>query len=216
MRDMSIETASSTTPRSTTPRSPTTSAARSRLVGYARVSSNGQELRLQLDALAQAGCAKSDIFTDKVSGAKSARPGLDRCLQQLKAGDVLVVWRLDRLGRSMRHLIDLVEELRQRGVGFKSLSDGVIDTTSASGELIFHIFTALAQFERRLIQERTNAGLAAARARGRKGGRKPIPSSDPRVQMAKKMHSDRSMPVMDICKTLRISRPTLYRYLVMK
>jgi DNA invertase Pin-like site-specific DNA recombinase len=186
------------------------------LVGYARVSSNGQELKLQLDALAKAGCAKPDIYTDKVCGAKAERPGLDRCLEQLKAGDVLVVWRLDRLGRSMRHLIDLVDQLRQRGVGFKSLCDGVIDTTTASGELVFHIFTALAQFERKLIQERTNAGLAAARARGRKGGRKPMPLDDPRVRMAKKMHSDRSMPVMDICRTLRISRPTLYRYLALK
>jgi DNA invertase Pin-like site-specific DNA recombinase len=185
----------------------------SRLIGYARVSSNGQELKLQLDALTQAGCAKADIFTDKVSGAKSARPGLDRCLGQLKPGDVLVVWRLDRLGRSMRHLIDLVEELRERGVGFKSLCDGVIDTTTASGELVFHIFTALAQFERRLIQERTNAGLAAARARGRKGGRKPMPVDDPRVQMAKKLHADKSLSAPDICRTLRISRPTLYRYL---
>ena len=173
-------------------------------------------MKLQLDALGQAGCAKADIFTDKVSGAKSDRPGLDRCLGQLKQGNVLVVWRLDRLGRSMRHLIDLVQELRQRGVGFKSLCDGVIDTTTASGELIFHIFTALAQFEPRLIQERTNAGLAAARARGRMGGRKPMPVDDPRVQMAKKMHNDRTMPVVDICKTLRISRPTLYRYLAMR
>lgn len=131
----------------------------SRLVGYARVSSNGQELKLQLDALAQAGCAKDHIFTDKVSGAKSARPGLDRRLGQLKAGDVLVVWRLNRVGPSMRHLIGLVAHLRQRGVGFKSLCDVVIDTTTASGELVLHIFTALAQFERRLIQERTNAGL---------------------------------------------------------
>lgn len=188
----------------------------SRLVGYARVSSNGQELKLQLDALLQAGCARADTYTDKVSGAKSARPGLDRCLQQLKAGDVLVVWRLDRLGRSMRHLIDLVGQLRQRDVGFKSLWDGVIDTTTASGELVFHIFTALAQFERRLIQERTNAGLAAARARGRKGGRRPIRLDDPRVQTAKKLHSDRNIAVQDICKTLRISRPTLYRYAAMK
>jgi len=193
-----------------------TKSSSSRLVGYARVSSNAQELKLQLDALTQTGCAKADIFTDKVSGAKSARPGLDRCLGQLKQGDVLIVWRLDRLGRSMRHLIDLVGELRQRGVGFKSLCDGVIDTTTALGELVFHIFTALAQFERRLIQERTNAGLAAARARGRIGGRPPMPVNDPRVQAAKKMHSDRSMPVLDICKTLRISRPTLYRYLGMK
>ena len=188
----------------------------SRLVGYARVSSNGQELRLQLDALQEAGCAKNYIFTDKVSGAKSARPGLDRCLQQLRQGDVLVVWRLDRLGRSIRHLIDLVEELRHRGIGFKSICDCVIDTTSASGELIFHIFTALAQFERRLIQERTNAGLAAARARGRLGGRKPIRASDPRVQMAKKMHGDKSIAVGDICQTLKISRPTLYWWLSLK
>lgn len=183
-----------------------------RLVGYARVSSNGQELQLQLDALQKAGCAKKDICTDKVSGSRTARPGLDRCLEQLRQGDVLVVWRLDRLGRSMRHLIDLVKELRDRGVGFKSLSESV-DTTTANGKLIFHIFTALAEFERDLIRERTRAGLAAARARGRKGGRKPIPSSDPRVQMAKKMHGDKSMPVVDICRTLRISRPTLYRYL---
>ena len=188
----------------------------SRLVGYARVSSNGQELKLQLDALAKAGCVKANIFTDKVSGAKSARPGLDRCLGQLRRGDVLVVWRLDRLGRSMRHLLDLVEELRQCGVGFKSLCDGVIDTTTASGELVFHIFTALAQFERRLIQERTSAGLAAARARGRKGGRKPVPVNDPRVQIAKKMHADKSVSVANICRTLRISRPTLYRWLSMK
>jgi len=205
MRDMSINSRSSSTPRSPS----------LRLVGYARVSSNAQELQLQLDALQKAGCTKGDIFTDKVSGAKSERPGLDRCLQQLKAGDVLVVWRLDRLGRSMRHLIDLVEELRQRGIGFRSLSESV-DTTSANGKLTFHIFTALAEFERDLIRERTKAGLAAARARDRNGGRKPIPASDPRVQMAKKMHGDRTIPVMDICQTLRISRPTLYRYVSLK
>lgn len=139
----------------------------SRLVGYARVSSNGQELQLQLDALKKAGVAKSDVFTDKVSGAKAARPGLEKCLQQLKPGDTLLVWRLDRLGRSIRHLIDLVEDLHQRGVKFKSICDGAIDTTSASGELIFHVFSALAQFERRLIQERTNAGLKAQNSRSR-------------------------------------------------
>ncbi len=186
-----------------------------RLIGYARVSTNGQELQLQLDALLKAGCAKKGIFTDKVSGSKSARPGLDECLAQLTAGDTLVVWRLDRLGRSVRHLLDVVEDLRQRGVGFKSLCDGAIDTTTASGKLIFHIFTALAEFERSLIQERTNAGLAVARARGRLGGRKPISVADPRVQTAKRMHGDKSLSVPDICKTLRISRPTLYRYLAM-
>jgi DNA invertase Pin-like site-specific DNA recombinase len=186
-----------------------------RLIGYARVSTNGQELKLQLDALAQAGCPKKLVFVDKVSGAKSARPGLDDCLRELKEGDTLIVWRLDRLGRSMRHLIDLVEQLRQRKVGFKSICDGAIDTTTASGELIFHIFTALAQFERKLIQERTRAGLNAARARGRLGGRKPMPVDDPRVQTAKKMHADRGISVPDICKTLRISRATFYRYLAM-
>ena len=187
-----------------------------RLLGYARVSTNGQELQLQTDALVKAGVPKKLIFVDKVSGAKAARPGLDECLNQLREGDTLIVWRLDRLGRSVRHLIDLVEELRQRKVGFKSICDGAIDTTTASGELIFHIFTALAQFERRLVQERTRAGLTAARARGRLGGRRPIPVADPRVQTAKKMHADKSMPVADICKTLRISRPTLYRYLAME
>ena len=136
--------------------------------------------------------------------------------RQLRQGDVLVVWRLDRLGRSMRHLIDLVEDLCQRGVGFKSLCDGVIDTTTASGELIFNVFACLAQFERRLIQERTRAGLSAARARGRLGGRRPIPVDDSRIQMAKKMHADKSIAVADICQTLRISRPTLYRYLARK
>ena len=187
-----------------------------RLVGYARVSTGGQELQLQLDALKKAGVAKSNYFTDKASGAKAARPGLDKCLQLLKPGDTLLVWRLDRLGRSVRHLIDLVEQLRQRKVGFKSLCDGAIDTTTASGELIFHIFTSLAQFERRLIQERTNAGLSAARARGRLGGRPPMSANDPRIQTAKTLHADRSMAVRDICKTLQISRPTLYRWLSMK
>ena len=140
-----------------------------RLIGYARVSTNGQELQLQNDALLKAGVPQKLIFVDKVSGAKAARPGLDECLRQLREGDTLLVWRLDRLGRSVRHLIDLVENLRQRKVGFKSICDGAVDTTTASGELIFHVFSALAQFERRLIQERTNAGLKAARARGRLG-----------------------------------------------
>lgn len=189
---------------------------KNRLVGYARVSTNGQELRLQHDALLKAGITKKLIFVDKITGTKSARPGLDDCLRELKEGDTLVVWRLDRLGRSVRHLIDLVEQLHQRGVGFKSICDGAIDTTTASGELIFHIFTALAQFEHKLTQERTRAGLEAARARGRLGGRKPMPVNDPRVQTAKKMHSDKSISVADICKTLRISRATLYRYLAMK
>ena len=184
-----------------------------RLLGYARVSKDRQELQLQTDALLKAGVMKKLIFVDKVGGAKAARLGLDECLGQLREGDTLVVWRLDRLGRSVRHLLDVVEDLRQRGGGFKSLCDGAIDTTTASGKLIFHIFTALAEFERSLIQERTNAGLAAARARGRLGGRKPISPDDPRVQTARTHHVDKKMPVGDICKTLRVSRATIYRYL---
>lgn len=127
-----------------------------------------------------------------------------------------MVWRLDRLGRSLLHLIQLVNDLKERGVGFKSLCDGAIDTTTASGELIFHIFTALAHFERRLIQERTKAGLTAARAWGRLGGRKPIDPASPKVQTAKIMYLNRNMPVQDICKTLGISRPTFYRYVSLK
>jgi len=185
------------------------------MIGYARVSKAAQDLNLQLDALRQQGCQRDDIFVDKIGGAKTERPGLDACLATLERGDVLLVWRLDRLGRSMPHLVALVEELRQRGIGFRSVCDGVIDTTTASGELVFNIFSALAQFERRLIQERTRAGLTAARARGRMGGRKPIDPQTPRVQMTKTMYKDKRMGVRDICTTLKISRSTMYRYLAM-
>ena len=184
-----------------------------RLIGYARVSTNEQNLDLQINSLREIGCDERHIFSDKVSGSKSQRPGLDRCLQNLVKGDTLIVWRLDRLGRSMAHLIQLVENLRQQGIGFKSICDGAIDTTTASGELIFNIFSSLAQFERRLIQERTRAGLTAAKARGKQGGRQSIPADDPKVRMAKRMHEDKSVKIEDICKTLRISKATLYRYL---
>ena len=186
-----------------------------RCVGYARVSKEEQNLQLQVDALIKIGCQKNCIFTDKISGAKDNRPGLDSCLKNLAKGDTLVVWRLDRLGRSMSHLVNLIETLRQQGVSFKSICDGAIDTTTASGELIFNIFSSLSQFERRLTQERTKAGLFAARARGCVGGRKPLPSSAPKVITAKKMHADKTIKIEDICKTLRISRATLYRYLSM-
>jgi DNA invertase Pin-like site-specific DNA recombinase len=186
-----------------------------KLVGYARVSTSEQEVELQLDALRQAGCANEHIFIDKASGARSERPGLDACLRLLKPGDTLLVWRLDRLGRSMPHLVMLIEELLGKGIGFRSLCDGVIDTTTASGELIFNLFSALAQFERRLIQERTKAGLSAARARGRKGGRKPLSSDDPRVQMAKRMYHNHAMSINRICRTLKISRATFYRYIAL-
>ena len=184
-----------------------------RWIGYARVSQEEQDLELQLTALKDAGCLEDLIFSDKASGSKTARPGLDQCLKELKSGDTLIVWRLDRLGRSMPHLVKLIEDLRRKGVSFKSLCDGIIDTTTASGELIFNIFSSLAQFERRLIRERTRAGLSAARSRGKSGGRHPILPDDPKVKMAIRMHEDKSIKIEEICKTLRISRPTLYRYL---
>ncbi len=185
----------------------------SKIVGYARVSTKDQDLNLQIDALLKYGCKKSNIYTDIISGARAKRSGLDKCLSILTKGDTLLVWRLDRLGRSMPHLVSLIDELGQKGIFFKSVSDGAIDTTTASGELVFNIFSSLAQFERKLIQERTKAGLSAARARGKFGGRKKIESTDPRVIMAKNMHKDHTMPIDDICKTLKISRPTFYRFL---
>lgn len=185
-----------------------------RLVGYARVSTQDQDLALQIDALIRCGVAKELIFTDKASGAKHQRPGLDTCLDELQGGDILLVWRLDRLGRSMRHLVTLIDQLRDRNIGFRSVCDGAIDTTTPSGELIFHVFSALAQFERRLIQERTNAGLAAARLRGRKGGRPPIKPNDRRIVLATKLFQDKSIGLDDICATLKISKSTLYRYVV--
>jgi len=184
-----------------------------RLIGYARVSTPEQSLDLQLDELKAAGCKK--IFSDKISGVRAVRPGLDQCLETMKEGDTLIVWRLDRLGRSMPHLVSVVTELRERNIAFKSLKDGVIDTTTASGELIFNIFAALAQFDRELIRERTRAGLKAARARGKSGGRKPVSKDDPRVMAAKKMHADLSISISMICETLKISKATLYRYIKM-
>jgi len=185
-----------------------------KLIGYARVSTGEQDMALQIDALKEIGCEETDIFMDNASGIRSDRPGLDACIEILKPGDTLVVWRLDRLGRSMPHLISLVAEMLRNKIGFRSVCDGAIDTTTASGELMFNIFSSLAQFERRLIQERTRAGLSAARARGRKGGRKPIGPEDPRVKTAKRMHKDHGMKINQICEMLSISRPTFYRYLV--
>ena len=187
----------------------------SRLIGYARDSTSDQELSLQIDALLQHGVKKEHLFCDKISGAKEERPGLTACNDVLSRGDTLIVWRLDRLGRSMRHLVNMIEDLKERGIGFRSISDGMIDTTSASGELVLNIFSALAQFERRLIQERTNAGLAAARARGRVGGRPSMDHNHPKIKLANKLFCDRSILLDDICDTLKISRSTLYRYVTM-
>ena len=177
------------------------------LIGYARVSTDEQNLDLQRDALHKSGCEQ--IYTDQVSGTKARRPGLEQALSHLRSGDTLVVWRLDRLGRSLRHLIDTVNELQEDGVGFKSLTES-IDTTSSGGKLVFHIFGALAEFEREIIKERTLAGLQAARARGRRGGPKRKLTNE-QVQMAQTLYSTQ-MPVKEICKSLGISRATFYRY----
>ena len=178
------------------------------LIGYARVSTHDQTLALQKDALEKAGCDR--IFTDTVSGTKVERKGLSEALSHLRSGDALVVWRLDRLGRSLRHLIDTITELHERGVGFKSLQEN-IDTTTSGGKLVFHIFGALAEFEREIIRERTQAGLASARSRGKVGGR-PKALTAKEVQMLRNMAADTSLTVSDICKTLSIGRTTFHRY----
>jgi DNA invertase Pin-like site-specific DNA recombinase len=180
------------------------------LIGYARVSTTEQHLHLQQDALSAAGCLK--IFTDTISGAKAERKGLTEALDYVRGGDTLVVWRLDRLGRSLKDLIERITELHNRNIGFKSLTEN-IDTTTSGGKLIFHIFGALAEFERDIIKERTNAGLTAARARGRQGGRPRSSLSDARkLQMAKQMYENKNLPVKDICKALGIPRSTFYKY----
>jgi DNA invertase Pin-like site-specific DNA recombinase len=182
------------------------------LIGYARVSSNEQILDLQLDALKAAGCDPANIFTDKRTGKDIDRQGLQGALSHLRAGDTLVVWRLDRLGRTLKQLIELINDLNSRGVGFNSLTEN-IDTTTSGGKLIFHIFGALAEFEREIIRERTKAGLQAARARGRLGGRPKLQVLDPKkVALARKLYDDVHMPVKEICDTLHIGRTTLYRY----
>ena len=180
------------------------------------MSTGSQDLDLQLDALEKYGVERKLIFTDKASGASHDRAGLDACFRQLRSGDVLLVWRLDRLGRSVRHLVTLIDQLKELGVGFRSVCDGAIDTTTPSGELIFHVFSALAQFERRLIQERTKAGIAAAQARGRKGGRPPMNGNEPKVVLAKKLYRDKTISLDDICATLKMSKSTLYRYIAMR
>ncbi len=178
------------------------------LIGYARVSTQDQTLNLQKDALEKIGCTR--IFTDTISGAATERKGLEEALAFAREGDALVVWKLDRLGRSLKHLIEMVSALNNRGIGLKSLTEN-IDSTTSGGKLIFHIFGALAEFERDMIRERTQAGLNAARARGRLGGR-PKALDDKRAEIARQLYRDKTNAIGDVCKTLNISRATLYRY----
>lgn len=182
------------------------------IVGYRRVSTDAQNLFLQEDALQKAGCER--IFEDVASGTIDNRPGLSQAISFLKSGDVLVVWRLDRLGRSLRHLIEVINLLTNGGIGFRTLVEG-IDTTTSQGRLTLHIFAALAEFERELIRDRTTAGLAAARARGRIGGRKHK-LTDQQLQRASQLFTDRTLSVEEIAKSLGISRATIYRNLKIK
>ena len=177
-------------------------------IGYARVSTTDQSLDLQTDALHAAGCAR--VFTDTVSGAKVDRPGLAAALSTCRAGDTLVVWRLDRLGRSLPHLVETVRDLDARTVGFTSLQEN-IDTTTSGGSLVFHSFASLAEFERDLIRERTTAGLSAARARGRKGGR-PKGVDQKKQKAALALKRDLRHSVHDICEIVGISRNTYHKY----
>ena len=179
------------------------------LIGHARVSTDDQNLDLQRDALRAAGCEK--VYEDRISGAKAERPGLALALEVARVGDTLIVWRLDRLGRSLHDLILLARKLEEAGVGLMSVQEK-IDTSSSGGRLIFHMFGALAEFERNLVRERTQAGLTAARARGRKGGRPKL--LDPaKRQLAVRLYAEKRHTIGEICRMMGISKPTLYNYL---
>ena len=184
-------------------------------VGYARVSKadGSQVLDLQRDALVKAGVSAKHLYEDHASGKQEDRPQLAACLKGLRKGDVLLVWKLDRLGRDLRHLVNIVQDLADRGVGFKVLSGqgAEMDTTTASGNLVFGIFAALAEFERELIRERTIAGLAAARARGRKGGRR-FALTKAQVRLAQAAMGKKETQVRELCEELGVTRVTLYRY----
>jgi DNA invertase Pin-like site-specific DNA recombinase len=178
-------------------------------IGYARVSSDDQSLALQLDALKKAGCKK--ILEDKRSGVSADRPGLNELLSTIRQGDVVVVWRLDRLGRSLQDLLKLAAIFKEAGVGLTSLQEN-IDTTSSGGKLVFHFFGAMAEFEANLIKERTAAGLAAAKERGRIGGRPKLLDAK-QIKALLKLHKNGEHSVTEICKMMNISRPTFYNYL---
>jgi DNA invertase Pin-like site-specific DNA recombinase len=178
-------------------------------VGYARVSLPEQHFALQTDALQRAGCER--LYTDTVSGRQAERPGLRTALEVLRAGDTFVVWKLDRLGRSLSHLVETVQDLHQQGIHFKSLQEN-IDTTSGAGKLVFHLFAALAEFERDLIRERTRAGLAAARERGKLGGR-PKALRPQQAARVRALYNARELSVPEICVLFGIGKTTVYRYL---
>lgn len=178
-------------------------------IGYARVSTTEQDTALQRDSLQAAKCHR--IYEESASGSSKERPELQKCLDHLRAGDTLIVWRLDRLGRSLKDLVEIITDLENREIGFKSLNES-IDTTTAGGKLTFHIFAALSEFERSLIQERTKAGLTAARARGRKGGR-PKKLSEKDIQKAQAMLDDKSISVTEVAEHFNVSRSTLYNAL---
>lgn len=179
------------------------------IIGYARVSTRDQNLDLQRDALRRAGAER--LFEDEASGARDDRPGLADALSHVRSGDCLIVWRLDRLGRTMRSLIAFVEDLRERGIDFRSVTEG-IDTTTPAGRFFFHVLAALAQMERELIRERTNAGLASARARGRKGGRKPKLSTK-QIAHARRLLDDRDTTIKEVAASFGVDRATIYRAL---
>ena len=181
-------------------------------IGYARVSTKDQSLNLQKDALEKAGCRK--IYSEQISGTKTDRANLDEMIEHARQGDVIVVWKLDRLGRSLRDLINLISKFQDLGVEFKSLQDN-IDTTTPTGKLTFHLFAALAEFERDIISERTKAGLESARARGRKGGRPKGLSKKAmdKARLAESLYNEKNNSIQEICEYLSISKPTLYRYL---
>ena len=178
-------------------------------IGYARISTADQSMDLQIDALKNAGCEK--VFNDVLSGSRCRRPGLDEALGFVREGDTLVVWKLDRLGRSLSHLLGLMEALQTRGISFKSLSDG-IDTTTSMGKMIFGIFGSLSEFELSLVKERTLAGLKAARARGRNGGRKRTLNRE-QIDTMLTLYESRKHSVVEICKQMQISRKSFYNYL---
>jgi DNA invertase Pin-like site-specific DNA recombinase len=182
------------------------------LIGYARVSTSDQNLDSQLDALRDAGVTKRNIYIDKLSGKNRERPEFQRCMAELEEGDVLVVARMDRLGRSLIDLVNIVQEIADKGAGFKMLDKAEMDTTTPGGRLVFNLFASLAEYERELIVERTGAGLRAARERGRIGGRPPVTADDDKVKQVKQLHGA-GLDVADVAKMTGLGRSTVYRYL---